>query len=59
MTGGQTKLKLSQDSGSNQTGKGVRRLEGSRQPLLVVAASDDELSAHTERVALIKNALWQ
>ena len=59
MTGGQTKLKLSQNNGANQTGKGVRRLEVSRQPLVVIAASDVELSAHRERMALIKKALWQ
>ncbi|NQZ92858.1 MAG: DNA polymerase III subunit epsilon [Moritella sp.] len=58
MTGGQTKLNLSQDS-ANAQGGGIRRVAASRAPLKVVQATDDELKAHDERLGIVGDALWQ
>ncbi|MFT7682520.1 MAG: DNA polymerase-3 subunit epsilon [Moritella dasanensis] len=58
MTGGQTKLNLSQDSAHGQ-GSGVRRVAASRAPLKVVHATDDELKAHDERLGIVGDPLWQ
>lgn len=65
MTGGQTSLGLGADgsddsSQSSDGGNSIRRLNGQRQPLPVIAASDAELQAHQKRLeALGEQCLWR
>lgn len=65
MTGGQTALSLGTAStGTSSGGSTIRRLSASRAPLPVIAASEDELAAHREKLAAIEKAsgapsLWQ
>ena len=57
MSGGQAKLNLSNnDSGEVQTGKQPRT---SSTPLTVIRATEAEEIAHTERLKIIKDNLWQ
>lgn len=58
MTGGQTKLNLSQNSSASEDSAGVRRLPAGRAALKVVTVTAEEEQAHSERLALIKDALW-
>lgn len=64
MTGGQGSLSLSNDPG-NTTGTAdtsIRRLSDAREPLLVIHASDAELSAHNQRlddVAQTIEVVWR
>ncbi|WP_325100995.1 MULTISPECIES: DNA polymerase III subunit epsilon [unclassified Pseudomonas] len=68
MTGGQTSLSLAgqgsdEGEGQGSTGSEIRRIVG-RQPGRVIAASEEELHAHSERLAAIAKsagapALWQ
>lgn len=59
MTGGQTALGLGADTGESETRQesgsfAIRRLAADRAPLRVVAASDQELDAHRERLAKLR-----
>jgi DNA polymerase-3 subunit epsilon len=58
MTGGQTALSLgsASNNASFNSGSEVRRLDGNRQPLKVVAASAEEAAAHEARLAAIDKA---
>ncbi|WP_205340394.1 DNA polymerase III subunit epsilon [Denitrificimonas caeni] len=60
MTGGQTNLSLSGDSGDEGNGfvsaSAVRRISAERQPLAVLPASAQELEAHQNFLARIKKA---
>ena len=57
MSGGQAKLNLSNnESGEIQTGK---RPRVATTPLTIIRASEAEETAHTERLKLIKDNLWQ
>ncbi|MEI6896420.1 MAG: DNA polymerase III subunit epsilon [Psychromonas sp.] len=57
MSGGQAKLNLSNnDSGEIQTGKQPRQLTAT---LSIIKATEAEQTAHTERLKLIKDNLWQ
>ena len=57
MSGGQAKLNLSNnESGEIQTGRQPRT---SSTPLTIICATDAEEQAHTERLKLIKDNLWQ
>jgi len=57
MSGGQAKLNLSNnDSGEIQTGRQPR---ASMSPLTIIHATDTEELAHSERLKLIKDNLWQ
>jgi DNA polymerase-3 subunit epsilon len=65
MTGGQVKLNLNQnkdDSSEDQKG-GIRRLSSDRAPLVVIAASDAEQSAHQTRLDIVQkeggHCLWR
>ena len=65
MTGGQTNLSLGSDDmqdGGSQASR-IIRLSEDREPLPVLKATDDELAAHNERLALISKkagrCLWQ
>jgi len=65
MTGGQVKLNLNQnkdDSSEDQKG-GIRRLNSDRAPLVVVAASEAEQSAHQSRLDIVQkeggHCLWR
>lgn len=55
MTGGQVSLNLAQTDGAeNAAGQtGIRRLSAQRPPLKVVTASDAELQAHRDRLAIV------
>lgn len=59
MTGGQTKLNLSQNSGSSGDSTAVRRVVASRAALKVISATEQEMTDHQERLTLVKDALWQ
>ena len=67
MTGGQTALMLSgqgREAGDEGKVAGIRRLDPQSRPVLpVLAASEDELAAHAQRLAAIEKAagfvLWQ
>lgn len=59
MTGGQATLSLDRSAGrveGGQTTTGIRRLPADRPPLLVVAASMEELAAHETRLDAIEEA---
>lgn len=57
MTGGQTALSLGTASAdSSAGGSEVRRLSSTRPALPVIAASEDELAAHREKLAAIEKA---
>lgn len=63
MTGGQSKLNLSEEKQS-QAGEGtIQRLSSQRPPLMVVQADPNELSAHEQRLDLIEKkggpVLWR
>jgi DNA polymerase-3 subunit epsilon len=66
MTGGQTALMLSGQSGSDASGDqvgAIRRLDPQTRPVLpVLLASEEELAAHAQRLAAIEKAagfaLW-
>ncbi|ALQ54378.1 DNA polymerase III subunit epsilon [Pseudoalteromonas issachenkonii] len=65
MTGGQVKLNLNQnkdDSSEDQKG-GIRRLSSDRAPLVVIAASEAEQSAHQTRLDIVQkeggHCLWR
>jgi DNA polymerase-3 subunit epsilon len=64
MTGGQVSLSLDANDAANydEAGK-IRKLSHSRQPIAIVRADQDELSAHREQLAFIekssgKNLVW-
>ena len=60
MTGGQTMLSLSAEDSDQAGGAAdIRRLDSSRPPLRVIAASTDELLAHEARLAAIDKASGQ
>jgi DNA polymerase-3 subunit epsilon len=60
MTGGQTTLSLSAEDSDQAGGTAdIRRLDNSRPPLRVIAASADELLAHEARLAAIDKASGQ
>lgn len=58
MTGGQVSLSLGEQdiSGTSGVRAGVRRLSARGTPLPVVRATDDELAAHSARLAAIEEA---
>lgn len=61
MTGGQTHLSLAgEDGGEGADGRlqasAIRRLPADRQRTRVITASQEELAAHTERLAVIEKA---
>ncbi|GGI86697.1 DNA polymerase III subunit epsilon [Shewanella gelidii] len=61
MTGGQTKLKLSNEE-EGQEGGGIVRLDANRGRLKVISASADELNKHEQRLDLIDKSgqcLWR
>jgi DNA polymerase-3 subunit epsilon len=61
MTGGQTRLSLGgadADGGGEGGAETIRRLPADRAPLKVVRASEDELSAHREKLDSLDDALW-
>lgn len=64
MTGGQTTLSLGgANSSGEQQSEGIRRLPEGRRPLSVVHATEAELAAHQEQLAVIDkksggNCLW-
>ncbi|GAB1265162.1 DNA polymerase III subunit epsilon [Aurantivibrio infirmus] len=59
MTGGQTALSLSTNSGGDgkQGGSEIRRLEANRPRLKVVKANEQELAAHEEKLSQIESKL--
>ncbi|WAJ70947.1 DNA polymerase III subunit epsilon [Catenovulum adriaticum] len=63
MTGGQTALNLSSDSGDSKDVGKIIRLNSDRKPLKVLSAAADEISAHQERLDLIEKSagscLWR
>ena len=56
MSGGQAKLNLSSGDGVITTGRQPRK---SPAPLTIIRATEAEESAHTERLKMIKDNLWQ
>ncbi|MEH6556997.1 MAG: DNA polymerase III subunit epsilon [Oceanicoccus sp.] len=59
MTGGQTKLLLSgedNDDGTAHSDNDIRRVSTNRQPLKIVLANDNELTAHEQRMQKIDEA---
>jgi len=62
MTGGQTALNLAAEGEEGNGGEGnaqtIRRLPAGRTPLPVVAASEDEISRHNEKIEAI-DGLWK
>lgn len=66
MTGGQTALTLGADqegdsSNSGHTGFAIRRLSAERSPLRVITASDEEMQAHQQKLAKMREkgaCLW-
>lgn len=61
MTGGQTKLKLTNEE-EGQEGGGIMRLNADRPILKVIAASADELNKHEQRLDLVEKSgqcLWR
>lgn len=67
MTGGQTALSLggnqSNNKDSNASGNEIKRLASTRKPLPIVAASEEELASHGEKLASINkssggNCIW-
>ena len=65
MTGGQKKLNLAQNTDQQNSANkgGIMRLASDRVPLTVVHASEQELSAHEQRLDLVAkeggNCLWR
>lgn len=63
MTGGQTALNLSSDGGNEGEVGGIIRLDKSRKPLKVIAASAEELVEHENRLDIIEKSagfcLWR
>lgn len=65
MTGGQTDLSLSTDSGEQRSGgaTGIRRLDANRPTLAVIAATEQELAAHEAKLDVIAKksgeVLWR
>ena len=64
MTGGQTSLSLGGADDSERAAAAIRRLSGERRPLKVVRASEAELTAHRQCLALIEKkshgaCLWR
>ena len=53
MTRKQSSFNLSSGDGTNADANAIRRVSSTRNKLKVIAASADELVAHTERVAVI------
>ncbi|AWB67834.1 DNA polymerase III subunit epsilon [Saccharobesus litoralis] len=63
MTGGQTDLNLASDGGSEGAESGgIRRVSSNRSPLTIITATPEEIQAHQERLALVKekggSCLW-
>lgn len=58
MTGGQTALSLSAETGEKQSGgdTGIRRLTANRRPLPVIAADAAELAQHQYKLAQLQKA---
>lgn len=58
MTGGQTALSLSAETGEKQSGgdTGIRRLTANRRPLPVIAADAAELAQHQHKLAQLQKA---
>jgi DNA polymerase III subunit epsilon len=65
MTGGQTKLNLQSDTGSQEDSgrQGIRRLSAERPALRVIRAGEQELQAHEARLDLVMkkggSCLWR
>ncbi|WP_020408873.1 DNA polymerase III subunit epsilon [Hahella ganghwensis] len=60
MTGGQTALMLhGNDGDGEETATEIKRLSADRPPLKVIRATEQELSAHNDRLDAIDNSLWR
>ncbi|GEM78649.1 DNA polymerase III subunit epsilon [Vibrio superstes] len=53
MTGGQTAIQFGGDGSGEAGGESIQRVASGRAPLRVIKASDDELTAHAERLTLL------
>lgn len=60
MTGGQTSLTLGRQTAANQqaTETSVRRISANRQPLKVIKANQQESTEHEQKLASLKDAIW-